>query len=147
MHIKELEEYLHEHIPLSEAMQVSVIEADTELVRLAAPLAPNINHRETLFGGSASAVAILAAWTILYIRLQKEGLYSRVVIQRNQMSYDKPVAGDFFAAAKMVDDVYWQKFLKQLKRHHRARISVTSMLEYNGETAGTMTGDFVAINL
>ena len=146
MHIKELEEYLHEHIPMSKAMQVSVIEADTGLVRLAAPLAPNINHRETLFGGSASAVAILAAWTILYIRLQKAGLYSRVVIQRNQMSYDKPVAGDFFAIAKMVDDVHWQKFLKQLRRHHRARIAVTSSLEYDSQPAGTMTGDFVAIN-
>jgi len=143
----ELEQYLHEHIPLSKAMQVSVVEAGPELVRLVAPLAPNINHRETVFGGSASAVAILAAWTILYIRLQKVGLYSRVVIQRNQMSYDKPVAGDFAACTQMVDDVRWQKFVKLLRRHHRARISVTSVLEFNGQPAGSMTGDFVAINL
>lgn len=147
MDLKELERYLHEHIPLSKAMQVSVVEADPGLVKLAAPLAPNINHRETLFGGSASAVAILAAWTILYIRLQQEGLYSRVVIQRNQMNYDKPVAGDFFASAQLTDDARWQKFLKQLRRHHRARISVTAILEFNGQPAGTMTGDFVAINL
>jgi thioesterase domain-containing protein len=86
LELKELETYLHEHIPLSKAMQVSVIEADPGFVKLAAPLAPNINHRETVFGGSASAVAILAAWTILFIRLQNEGLYSRVVIQRNQVN-------------------------------------------------------------
>jgi len=141
-----LEEYLHEHIPLSKAMQVSVVEADTGLVRLAAPLAPNINHRDTLFGGSASAVAILAAWTILYVRLREEGLYSRVVIQRNQMSYEIPVAGDFIATAKMVDDARWEKFLRLLRRHHRARISVTSILEFNGQAAGTMIGDFVALN-
>ena len=146
MQLKELETYLHEHIPLSRAMQVAVVQASYELVKLAAPLAPNINHRETVFGGSASAVAILAAWTILYVRLQEEGLYSRVVIQRNQVSYDKPVAGDFYAIAKLDDDERWQKFLKQLRRHHRARISVTSVLEYEGQPAGLMTGDFVAIN-
>ena len=146
MEPKELEVYLHEHIPLSKAMKVSVIEADPGCVKLAAPLAPNINHRETVFGGSASAVAILAAWTILYVRLQRQGLYSRVVIQRNQVSYDKPIAGDFIATAEMIDDANWQKFLKQLRRHHRARISVTSILEYEGRPAGSMTGDFVAIN-
>jgi thioesterase domain-containing protein len=146
LQLKELETYLHEHIPLSRAMQVSVVQASYDMVKLAAPLAPNINHRETVFGGSASAVAILAAWTILYVRLQEEGLYSRVVIQRNQVNYDKPVAGDFQAIAKLGDDERWQKFLKQLRRHHRARISVTSILEFEGQPAGSMTGNFVAIN-
>jgi len=126
---------------------VSVVQADYNVVRLAAPLAPNINHRETVFGGSASAVAILAAWTILYVRLQEEGLYSRVVIQRNQVNYEKPVAGEFQAVAELADDERWQKFLKQLRRHHRARIPVTSILEFEGQSAGSMTGDFVAINL
>jgi thioesterase domain-containing protein len=146
LELKELEVYLHEHIPLSKAMQVSVVEAGPGRVKLAAPLLPNINHRDTVFGGSASAMAILAAWTIMYVRLQQEGLYSRVVIQRNNVSYDEPIAGDFFAIAEMTDDGAWQKFLKQLRRHHRARISVTSILEYEGRPAGSMTGDFVAIN-
>jgi len=42
----ELERYLHEHIPLSRAMQVSVVSVQPESVVLSAPLAPNINHRE-----------------------------------------------------------------------------------------------------
>jgi thioesterase domain-containing protein len=57
----EVERYLHAHIPLSRAMAVEVQAATPVCVRLCAPLAPNINHRETVFGGSASAVAILAA--------------------------------------------------------------------------------------
>lgn len=60
----DLEQYLHEHIPLSRAMGVEVQEADWNGVTLRAPLAPNNNHRETVFGGSASAVAILAAWAL-----------------------------------------------------------------------------------
>jgi hypothetical protein len=49
-----LEQYLHEHIPLSAAMGVKVVQADPQCVVLTAPLAPNINHRDTVFGGSAS---------------------------------------------------------------------------------------------
>lgn len=146
MDLKELEVYLHEHIPLSKAMQVSVIEGGPSRVSLSAPLAPNINHRDTVFGGSASAVAILAAWTILYLRLKEVGLYSRVVIQRNEMSYGRPVAGDFIASASIIDEDGWQRFLKILERRNRARITVTSILEYEGQPAGSMTGDFVAIN-
>jgi thioesterase domain-containing protein len=53
----ELEHYLHEHIPLSQDMGVEVVMADWNGVTLRAPLTPTINHRETVFGGSASAAA------------------------------------------------------------------------------------------
>lgn len=65
----DLEAYLHSHIPLSAAMQVHVDEVTGEHVRLSAPLAPNINHRETVFGGSASALSILSARSLLHVRL------------------------------------------------------------------------------
>ena len=67
----ELEWYLHEHIPLSKATEVSVVSVaeDTVILRAAA----NINHRETVFGGSASAIAVLAAWRLLHARLRRRG--------------------------------------------------------------------------
>ena len=52
-----LEQYLHDHIPLSKAMQVAVVSLTTDAVVLSAPLPPNINHRDTVFGGSASAMS------------------------------------------------------------------------------------------
>ena len=68
-----LERYLHEQIPLSSAMQVSVESATSESVVLAAPLAPNTNHKLTAFGGSVSALGILAAWSLLHVRLVEAG--------------------------------------------------------------------------
>lgn len=143
---EELRDYLYQHIPLSAAMQVQVLQATSATVRLGAPLAPNINHRDTVFGGSASALAILAAWSILYVRLKEAGFDSRVVIQRNEMHYDKPIPGDFEAVAT-VDEGDWQRFIKILQRRHRARISVASVLECDGEQVGQLAGDFVAINV
>ncbi|MGZ3160114.1 MAG: YiiD C-terminal domain-containing protein, partial [Burkholderiaceae bacterium] len=93
----ELEQYLHDHIPLSRAMQVSVVSVQSDSVILRAPLAPNINHQDTIFGGSASAVAILAAWALVQTRLKTAGISNRLVIQRNTMNYELPIAGTFTA--------------------------------------------------
>ena len=99
MHEKELETFLRSRIPLSAAMAVEVRTASPSAVVIFAPLAPNLNHRDTAFGGSVSAVAILAAWSVLYVRMQAEGLAGRIVIRRNAMSYDRPIVEDFTASA------------------------------------------------
>ena len=140
----ELEAYLHAHIPLSAAMQVSVVEIGPEAVVLGAPLAPNINHRDTVFGGSASAVAILAAWSLLHLRLTAAGFESRVVIQRNSMDYLAPIAGDFTARSYFEDGANWDGFARMLERKGRARISLGAVLIADGVEAGRLSGEFVA---
>jgi thioesterase domain-containing protein len=140
----ELQAYLHEHIPLSRAMDVAVVAIDAEDVVLRAPLAPNINHRETAFGGSMSALAILAAWSLLHARCRSEGIDARLVIQRNSMEYEQPVEGDFIARAR-VDELEWQRFTRMLARKGKARIGIASIIEYEGRAAGRFVGDFVAL--
>ncbi len=91
MDTRELQQYLHEHIPLSKAMGVEVLAATPESAKLSAPLAPNINHRDTVFGGSAAALASLSAWSLLHIRLRQEGIGSRIVIQKSALDYERPI--------------------------------------------------------
>lgn len=141
----ELEKYLHEHIPLSAAMQVSVEEASTEQVILGAPLLPNINHRDTVFGGSASVLAILSAWSLLHTKLTATGYKTRLVIQRNTMSYDQAIIGYFTAHAQTPAPEAWKAFTRMLERKGRARISVSSTLWYEGHEAGHFEGEFVAL--
>ena len=145
MDAPELQAYLHAHIPLSAAMQVSVRAVDADGVTLAAPLAPNINHRETVFGGSASAVGILAAWSLLHTRMRAEGLHARLVIQSNSMDYDKPIFGDFTARSALAEPDQWPRFMHMLARMRRARLRVNSVLESDGAVVGRLTGEFVAL--
>lgn len=147
MELTELKTYLYEHIPLSKAMEVDVVQAGADKVVLRAPLAPNINHRETVFGGSASALAILAAWTLLYVRLQQAGLQSRVVIQRNTMHYEKAIPDVFDAVATIAEAQVWQRFVHTLMRRQRARINVAASLYCRGEQVGSFEGDFVALGM
>ena len=93
----ELEAYLHRNIPISRAMGVRVAAVDGEGVRLTAPIAPNMNHRRTAFGGSVSTLAILSAWMLVHARLRESGSEGRVVIQRSSLEYLHPVHGDFEA--------------------------------------------------
>ena len=144
---KVIQAYLYEHIPLSEAMEVRVVEVKNNLVILAAPLQPNINHRSTVFGGSASALAILSSWTLINFRLQSEGIKTRLVIQKNTMSYDKPITSDFQAVCYLNESEIWTRFVKILQKKNKSRITVNSFLQCNGEQVGEFTGVYVALSI
>jgi thioesterase domain-containing protein len=141
----ELELSLHTHIPLSAAMQVSVLEASPDRVRLAAPLGPNINHRGTVFGGSAASLATLAAWALLHLRLAAQGFGGRLVIRRSSMDFEQPIARDFEAAADAPAEETWRRFSVAVSRSRPARIEMRSTLSFDGARVGAFTGEFVAL--
>ena len=143
----DLHKYLHAHIPLSKAMEVAVVAIDREFTCLRAPLQPNINHRETVFGGSASALAILAAWCLVHTRLTSDGINCRLVIQENSMSYDQPIQGEFFAISRLDNPQGWGRFLATLTRKGKARVAVHASLEYRGQIVGSFKGEFVALGV
>ncbi len=144
---EEVERYLHDHIPISSAMGVRVVRCDERGVRLTAPLAANINHRATVFGGSASAVAILAAWTYLYFVLKSTGLSARLVIQSNTIDYLAPITADFEGECAAMTAGELERFVKMLRRHGKARITVAAVLTCAGVKAATFKGDYVAVRL
>jgi thioesterase domain-containing protein len=141
----ELEAYLRTRIPLSGAMQVHVRSIEEDALRLAAPLAPNINHRETVFGGSAAAVAMLAAWGLLYVRLARESEPARLVIQRCEMEFLRPIESDFDAVSRIDRGADWIRFLDTLRRRGRARVTVRVLLDCDGVRVGEFVGEFVAL--
>lgn len=143
-----LETYLENHIPLSKSMGVQVTTATPDTIILSAPLAPNINHRETIFGGSASALCILSAWSLVHLRLLDESrFHPRIVIQRNQMEYTKPILGAFQAECQPPAEPEWHRLLKSLDRKGIGRIHLSSTLRSDREDAGHFSGTFVVTDL
>jgi thioesterase domain-containing protein len=143
----EVEHYLHRHIPISAMMGVRVAACDATGVVLHAPLAPNINHRATVFGGSASAVAILAAWTQLHFTLRQAGIAERIVIQRNQIEYLAPIAADFEAVCPALPAEALARLLKTFHRLGRARTAMSVELRCAGQVVARFHGDYVAVRL
>jgi thioesterase domain-containing protein len=145
MDSKEIEACIHEHIPLSKTMEVQVRSVSGDTVVLEAPIEPNINHRETVLGGSASALAILAAWCLLYTCLRGEGVGGRIVIRKNTMKYTKPIDGPFRAIAVAPKPSEWQRMVAMLMRGRMARMLVKATLECNEVQVGEFAGEFVVL--
>jgi thioesterase domain-containing protein len=141
----DMQNYLHSNIPLSGAMGVQVKVATPVQVLLSAPLAPNINHHQTVFGGSGVVLATLAAWTLLHLRLDHERLDAQLVIQRSSMEYERPIAGDFEAECRFADETAWRRFRLMFERHGRARMTLRAHLLYAAREMGSFVGDFVAL--
>lgn len=145
MSTSSLQESLYERIPLSRAMGVTVLQAEPQCVVLAAPLAPNVNHSGTVFGGSASAVAVLAAWSLVEAGLQAAAQPGRIVIRRSAMDFEQPIRADFTATAQAPDAADWQKLLSTLQRGRMGRIVVHSVLTAEGARVGELEGEFAVI--
>ncbi|MDH3207068.1 MAG: thioesterase domain-containing protein [Gemmatimonadota bacterium] len=141
----EVEAYLMEHIPLSAGMAISVIDAGPDGVTIEAPLAPNVNHRGTAFGGSVAALAILAGWTLVHLRLRAEGLIAHTVIQSSSVRYDAPIHGGFRAMTEPLQPAAWEKFVRTVTRRGKGRVHVSVQVLAEGCVAATFTGAYVAI--
>ena len=139
-----LANFLHDKIPLSKAMDVSVVSASAEKVVLEAPLDPNINVHGTMFGGSVSTLGLLAAWSVLHLRLEAEGIANQLVIHKTEAEYLLPVKGRIRASARL-DGAGCESFLHMLERLGKARLSVMAELSYDGSVAARLTGEFVAL--
>jgi len=141
---KVAEEYLYNHIPVTRHLGVSVTCYDGQSINLAAPLAPNINHQNTAFGGSLVTVAILAGWTLLHLNLTTKKISCRLVIQKSAMFFSKPVLSDFNARCALPEKE-WSRFLTMLHTKGIARITLKTDIYDGPVVSGKHTGIFVAI--
>ena len=142
---EEVEAYLTEHIPLSAGMGITVLAAGPEGVTIEVPLEPNLNHQATAFGGSVAALAILAGWTFVHLRLAAEGLDAQTVIQTSSVHYDAPIHGRFRAVSEPVNEREWERFVRGITKHGKGRLHVSTRVESDGVTAATFTGAYVAL--
>ena len=124
-----LERYLHETIPLTAAMGVTVRAEGPRRVVLAAPLAPNVNHKQTAFGGSVAALATLAAWSLAQLRAWQSGDDITLVIRDSRLEYLQPVTGELVAVCEFDDEPAWRRALERLHDRGRARLELASRLE------------------
>lgn len=138
------ESYLHEHVPLTRQMRVRVAGCDQEGVRLTAPLPPNINHVGTVFAGSASALAMLAGWTLIHARLAEWPFATTLVIRRGRIDYDRPIDGDFEAWCPAPAAGEWDRFGADL-RAGRGRLELDVEVRREGRRMASFNGVYVAL--
>jgi thioesterase domain-containing protein len=126
-------------------MDIRVLEAGPDGVDIEAPIEPNLNHRSTAFGGSVAALAILAGWTLVHLRLRAEGLVTHTVIQSSDVRYDAPIHAAFRAVTEPVDPDAWERFTKTIRRHGKGRLRLSVTVLAEGGPAASFRGAYVAV--
>ena len=142
----DLEAYLHEKIPLTKAMGIRVIETGPRQLVLEAPLAPNINHLGSVFGGALHALPTLACYAALWALLVEAGVDGHVVVKKSYAHYRQPVKGTFRATCQRPPPGIASEFIDDLRRHKKARMDLESLIPgTNGAAAVEFHGSFVAV--
>ena len=138
-----LERYLHDAIPLVRSMHAQVQTFDANGLTLCAPLAPNINHEMTAFGGSLASLATLACWGLLWLELEDRPDVS-IVVNESHLHYLQRVNGELRAHCTMPAADVLETFLKTLARRGKARIELEADILHDGRSAARYHGMFVA---
>ena len=141
-----LEAFLHEKIPLTRAMGLRVAESSAVRLVLEAPLAANVNHLGTAFGGSLHALPTLACYAALWTLLREAGIDGHVVVKRSQAFYRAPITGTLRAVCERPPAAQCAEFMQDLQRHKKARMELTATVDGpDGKAAVEFTGSFVAV--
>lgn len=141
-YLSEAEEFFHSQIPLTRAMGLRVTETSAGGFAVEAPVSLNSNHLGTAFGGSINAVAILAAYGFLWIKLRAHAV--DVVIRESSIRFLRPVKQTIHATCACPDPKIWQSFETNLHAEGKARIDLHVLVEEAGQTVAELEGTFVA---
>jgi len=152
MSAAEITAYLHRYIPLAKHMGLRVVHWDGLEMRLGAPLKLNSNHEGAGFGGSIATLGIVAGWAYVHARLGDEGLEAkRLVVQRSETIYTRPIAGDLVAICRDDGKATWRKFARSVAQRGRGRIHlrmemISAEEEGAGQAAAVQEGVYVVTN-
>ncbi len=138
-----LERFLHEQIPITAAMAITVEQLNERSISLAATLAANHNDKGTAFGGSLSSVLTLSGWALLLNRLHE--VDADIVIARQEFAFRLPVKDNFVTQCELPDDDQWQNFTRHLAARGRARIELQALIGDVDNPAVEMTAHYAAI--
>jgi len=133
---------MYAHIPMVAQMQVKVAGFDAAGLRLTAPLAPNLNHERTAFGGSLASLMTLACWGYLWLRLEDHAKL-HIVVNEAKIDYLKPVTGTLEALCPPPEVAVLERFRETFARRGKARIELKAEMQQSGAPAARYTGSFV----
>lgn len=139
-----LQGVLDTEIPITKAMQIKVKSWQDSTLSLDFPLAPNINHMSSAFGGSLYCGAVTAGWSWIHLRLKELGITDgHIVIQAGEIAYPYPVLGDAIVICYPPDEKDWVKFEKTFQRYRKGRLQLNTVVLYESKEAVVFKGQYV----
>lgn len=137
-----LTEFFQTHLPITDYMEMSVEHYDGQTLTLKAPLLPNINDKQTGFGGSLYNMAVMACWGMAYLKTQEAAIACNQVVAKGAIEYKAPVTGEIRATCHVADLSLTDRFISDFKAKGKARINLESNIQCNGKQAVEFHGQY-----
>ncbi|MCX7552773.1 YiiD C-terminal domain-containing protein [Marinicella sp. S1101] len=147
--LRSFQSFLYQHIPLVAQMKMELLDLTTQELLAAAPLAPNINDKSTVFGGSSAALMTICGWSLIKLQLESHGIENDVVIHRAETTWKQAQYDDLIIKAMTIDDVDWYEVAATLKSKNRAKkITIKcQVLNQKQEICSCMSANYVVLKL
>jgi thioesterase domain-containing protein len=139
--LAQAEAFLHANIPLTQAMGVRVVAHPRWSFAIEAPVALNHNHLHTAFGGSINAVATLAAYTFLWLRLPDT---CPIVVRESTIRFVRPARQTIRAFCLPPPEAELARVTEPLAKSSPARILLRAIVEEQ-KLVAEFSGTFVVL--
>lgn len=127
---EKLKQFFLDHLPITQFMGLEIESYDGNTLILSAPLEPNINDKQTAFGGSLYNTAVMACWGMVYLKTQEKNIECNQVVAEGNVKYIAPVSGRIRAICHAPSEEDLAKFFESFDLKGRAKITLESAI-YN----------------
>lgn len=142
---KKIEEYLHQRIPLSKALNSQIVGSNHKSISLRVPKFVNTVEENALSDLTSICIGKLAAWTLLQITLRRLDYKPLMRLQQVAWKSTREIsidADELVAICTLPADKEWQQFLRMLSRKAVSTVSIATIIQDNSGDLGTLTCEY-----
>lgn len=120
-----LVDYLRHHVPLTRQIDIRAGSQTDQWLELSAPLKPNLNDKQTAFGGTLATLCTLSGWCICSMLCRSLTQKVDIAVIDSHIRYHRPVTGDPITARACFPSIETQQtFIETLQKEGRARLNI-----------------------
>jgi len=136
---------MYQSIPLTQAMGLQYQSFEFAPARLITtlPFGPNVNDKDTAFGGSIAALATFSGWSLATLLCRSQDLHCDIVVFKSELEFLKPINANFYSLSQLEDEQR-EEFIKQLQERGKARLSIEVEIKQDNVVAACYRGDYAA---
>lgn len=142
---QKLTEFFEAHLPITDFMGLTVDSYDGQQLTLKAPLAPNINDKQTAFGGSLYNACVMACWGFAYLKTLEAQLDGNQVVVSGNIKYKRPVTGEIKATCSTPGEEAEHHFVDGFERHGKGKIELKATVICEGKVAVEFEGVYAVL--
>lgn len=141
MTASELQTFLYQNIPAARTLGIEVAECTPQAITLFMPHHLNLNHKNTVFGGSIALGATLCGWCAVHNNCPEA--MGNIVIQTGETRYLRPATGNLLIRTQTENNPIWHQLHTHLNTKGTAKITLKTEMYSQEHLVAVFNGKYV----